>query len=559
MKKTVLSFLLCIASIVNAQTLTEQLSQIKDAKLNIKEAIASKSIDMTNLSFIDYHLAIASITVVEPTSGNATVEDVLNGKTFGNDLEITNTGIMPNNNAITIKPIISTQTIPLGYHNGDGIILPIETIQSNTLASGVEILGVTGTLEQYSPFPGMEYDISEVELATSGIKGDWFMAESHITEIGQALIASALDEAPTGATCVGMSLDGKYLAVSSMIAPFLSTYKWNELNNRYETTAARDVIPPNSATSLGITNDGQYLVVGTIVSPYLRTYKWNESNNRYEATVTHDVNPPTAVSGLAVSSDGEYLIAGCNYSPSLFTYKWNETNNRYESITLVDTIPSAGILRAAFSNDKQYLAITYGATPYIITYKWNMANGLYEATDTPSYSPNECIGVSLSHNGKYMTATQYYSPYLATFIWNESNNRYEATTIQDANPTGVSRGVSLSADGQYLAIAHEVSPFLSTYKWNESNNRYEKTIAQDVDPSNNAGTTTMTFDGRRLVVGHGDSPYISTYNVPTIESLLPAIPMASNTIPLLTQTFGVLSESGSASDTVDLISIWKRN
>lgn len=79
-----------------------------------------------------------------------TVAEMLDGKTAyarGSKL----VGTMPNKGAVigTISTKDGTYTIPMGFHDGSGIVSIDETEQAKIIAgnikSGVEILGVTGT------------------------------------------------------------------------------------------------------------------------------------------------------------------------------------------------------------------------------------------------------------------------------------------------------------------------------------------------------------------------------------------------------------------------------
>lgn len=79
------------------------------------------------------------------------VAEMLSGKTAharGTQL----TGTMPNNGAVagSISTVSGTYTVPQGYHDGSGVVAISSTEQAKIVAanirSGVEILGVTGTM-----------------------------------------------------------------------------------------------------------------------------------------------------------------------------------------------------------------------------------------------------------------------------------------------------------------------------------------------------------------------------------------------------------------------------
>lgn len=81
----------------------------------------------------------------EGGSGNAQPSDVLSGKTFTNDSG-EQTGTMPNIGAITITPSTADQTIPAGYHNGNGVVKGDPDLIPANIKQGVNIFGVVGSL-----------------------------------------------------------------------------------------------------------------------------------------------------------------------------------------------------------------------------------------------------------------------------------------------------------------------------------------------------------------------------------------------------------------------------
>lgn len=91
----------------------------------------------------------------DTTDATASVSEILKGQTVyarGSKL----TGTMANNGAYTtyIDTVKETITIPQGYHDGSGKISIVSTEQAKIIAGnikeGVQILGVTGTLEPSS-------------------------------------------------------------------------------------------------------------------------------------------------------------------------------------------------------------------------------------------------------------------------------------------------------------------------------------------------------------------------------------------------------------------------
>ena len=59
--KKILIILLFLTQIAGAQTIADKLTNLNEAKINIRDAIASQGIDMTGVPFTNYHISIAEI------------------------------------------------------------------------------------------------------------------------------------------------------------------------------------------------------------------------------------------------------------------------------------------------------------------------------------------------------------------------------------------------------------------------------------------------------------------------------------------------------------------
>ena len=81
--------------------------------------------------------------VVSGTVGNATVADVLSGKTFSNGTTTGLTGTMPNNGAANFTPAATAVPVPAGYYSG-GQVNTDANLVSDNIKSGVSIFGVAG-------------------------------------------------------------------------------------------------------------------------------------------------------------------------------------------------------------------------------------------------------------------------------------------------------------------------------------------------------------------------------------------------------------------------------
>jgi len=110
------------------------------------------------------------------------------------------------------------------------------------------------------------------------------------------------------------------------------------------------------------------LAVGYISSPYLNTYTWNELNNRFELNNTIDTIPEGIVYGVAFSNDGEILGIVHSGGSRIKMYLWNETTSRYEfNETANLMLPNTG-LGIDISANNMFLAAAHYGLPYITVY-----------------------------------------------------------------------------------------------------------------------------------------------------------------------------------------------
>lgn len=78
------------------------------------------------------------------TGGTAQADDVLLNETFTNDSGV-QTGSMPNNGAVAITPSSTSQSIPIGYHDGTGTVAAV-TFDDTKVLTGTTIAGTAGTM-----------------------------------------------------------------------------------------------------------------------------------------------------------------------------------------------------------------------------------------------------------------------------------------------------------------------------------------------------------------------------------------------------------------------------
>jgi len=79
--------------------------------------------------------------------GDATVEDVIKGKTFSSKDGKGLTGTMPDVGRQDITPSDTEQQITEGYHDGTGVVEGDADLTETNVRHGVELFGIAGTLK----------------------------------------------------------------------------------------------------------------------------------------------------------------------------------------------------------------------------------------------------------------------------------------------------------------------------------------------------------------------------------------------------------------------------
>lgn len=123
---------------------------------------------------------------VNSSDATAAVAEILKDKTAyarGSKL----TGTMPNNGAISkdLTTVSEEYTVPMGYHDGSGKVKIAETEQAKLIPAnikqGVEVLGVTGTLEPSSNVTAHAKSVTPTFSVQTVLPGDGYDYLSQVT------------------------------------------------------------------------------------------------------------------------------------------------------------------------------------------------------------------------------------------------------------------------------------------------------------------------------------------------------------------------------------------
>ena len=130
-----------IRSIVN--NIDTKLQSDSDLKNRLVEKLVAIGVDVTVDDSIDVIFNIIENLIL--AKGNATVRDVLLGKTFSNEIDGLLTGEAPTNSNATVTPGSSKKTLSYGYYPNGIIISGDSKLIAGNIKSGVTIFGVKGT------------------------------------------------------------------------------------------------------------------------------------------------------------------------------------------------------------------------------------------------------------------------------------------------------------------------------------------------------------------------------------------------------------------------------
>ncbi|MCP3866718.1 MAG: hypothetical protein GY703_01190 [Gammaproteobacteria bacterium] len=114
----------------------------------LQSLIATSLFISSTLCIAHDDFSIFVIPVTGKPTGDANAMEVLAGKTFSSASGVGLSGTMPNNGAVNLTPEATPQTIPVGYHNGSGILSGDANLTASNIKNGIRIFGTSGTVIQ---------------------------------------------------------------------------------------------------------------------------------------------------------------------------------------------------------------------------------------------------------------------------------------------------------------------------------------------------------------------------------------------------------------------------
>lgn len=258
-------------------------------------------------------------------SGTATPADVLAGKTFSSSGGVGQTGTMPNNGAVALTPGTAPVTIAAGYHNGSGTVAGDTDLVAGNIKSGVDIFGVTGTVQ---PPPLRTGQTTDYGTGSDGAvqKG----ATRSFTDNGNGTIT----DITTGLMWEKKSDDGS-------IHDKDNTYTWGSTSNPY---------PMNGtmvATFLAALNAG---------SGFAGYTDWRIPNvNELQSLVNYGATNPSVYGAFNSGCTGGCTVLSCSCTDS-YDY-WSSTTRVDYPIYAWTVFFSTGDVSEGLKSDGLYIRV----------------------------------------------------------------------------------------------------------------------------------------------------------------------------------------------------------
>lgn len=181
------------AKIAGALVIKELFQYVSDKKTKAASAVTDKGVltDATD----DWDILIANILKIAVAIGDATPDNVLEGKTFSNESG-EQTGTMPNIGSVSKSLNCSASyTIEKGYHDGTGVI------KSNSLASQTQATAVAGNV------------LSSKTVWVNGTK----LVGTMINKSGLTIEVTAVTDEETGNLVITLPESGYYDVTTKII------------------------------------------------------------------------------------------------------------------------------------------------------------------------------------------------------------------------------------------------------------------------------------------------------------------------------------------------------
>ncbi|MEQ1674575.1 MAG: hypothetical protein ABL865_06020, partial [Candidatus Nitrotoga sp.] len=289
---------------------------------------------------------------------------------------------------------------------------------------------------------------------------------------------------------VGITYDGKYIAVAHATTPFVTVYR-SDPSDVFTKISGPTVAPAGNANAVAYSPDGKYMAVVHATSPFVTIYKRSGVTGETYTKLGNPLGGLPAGIGRSVkfTETSKYLVVAHDATPFVSVYKIS-TGDVFTKLANPTTLPAGNGLSVdevweadIYGNPTDIFNLVHAGSPYAQSYSIQNpdASDLPNADDTfTGYAGYPTMGVVTSKGGVsgYSTTTSMADKFAAASDGSPFINVYGKQCgagkicIEEwyklANPSPLptaSNGISISPDGKHIAIAFGTSPYLYVYQY----------------------------------------------------------------------------------------------
>ncbi len=444
---------------------------LRDAsgRSQVEDPVANK--DVVNKQYLE---AVSSYVVIYP----ATSDTLTKGKSN------------------RIAPGTRTVVLPVGAIDG-------EFVEIDATEAGVEITQITANdLVRMPGNGGSTKGTSGKTIIPPGFFGELRFVSSWFSIVAPVKIADP-GTLPTGsgADCA-WSPDGKYLAVTHSITPFITIYDFT--TGSLVKIADPATLPASSGNGVCWSPDSRYLAVAHNTTPFITIYDFTTGA---PVKITNPASLPGGNSLEASwSPDGKYLAVATGVSSPFITI-YDFTTGAPVKIADPGTLPTGSGFAVDWSPDSRYLAVGHGTTPFITIYDF-ITGVPVKITNPGSLPASTGLGVEFDPTGRFLAVGHNTTPFIT--IYDFITGAPVKITDPGTLPANSSSSPDFSWSGRFLVLPISSTPFITIYDF--ITGAPVKIADPATLPTGNTQGASFSPDDRYLAVAHLNTPFVTIYD-----------------------------------------------
>jgi len=260
----------------------------------------------------------------------------------------------------------------------------------------------------------------------------------------------------------------------------------------------------NDVYDMKYSHDDTYIAITSVITPFLSIYK----DPNFTSSPLSFTIPTSYCSRCSWSSDSIYLAVGLNADPRMLIYKRSG-----DTFTQLATVPNATswgqINDVAFDPTDTYLSVcgTSGGLKIL-----KRSGDTFTNIANPYTGPYVTRSTAWSPDSKYV-ALGLPSLHDGIRVYKRTGDTFSSVTIDALVANAWGYGVSFNPDGTLLAVAHSFSPFITLYSVDSDTDTFTKLSAPSDLPGQNAYGCAFDKTGTYLAVIADGSSNSVVYSV----------------------------------------------